>query len=354
MMERRMNIRNQIIDKDELILMTGASGFIGSRVLNALMECGFTNIRCMVQRETDAEVLSEITSRYENASVEIFQGDLLRKSDSQKAVQGVSVIFHLAAGFGKSFRHIYKNTVLATRNLLDAATGEQTIKRLLCVSSFTVYSTGGLKKGGILDETCEVYTNPGLKGEAYCCGKVRQEEMVFDYNKRNGLPFVIVRPGYVYGPGNPEISGRIGVSKLNTFFHMGGSNAIPVSFVENCADAIVLAGLTGGVEGQVFNIVDDDQPRSSEFLAAYKKHVRPSRTVSMPKVVSYLLCAFWGSSAKMSGGRLPLTYNLYRWSDDWKGNVYPNRKLKEQLGWEQRVSLEEGMMRYFEYCRKAV
>lgn len=349
-----MNIRNQIINKDELILVTGASGFIGSRVLGTLMECGFTNIRCIIQKSTDADVINEIAGRYESASVEIFQGDLQRKNDSQKAVMGVSVIFHLAAGFGKSFRHIYRNTVLATRNLLDAAAGEQLIKRFLCVSSFAVYSTGGLKKGGILDETCEVYTNPGLKGEAYCCGKVKQEELLFDHNKRYGLPYVIVRPGYVYGPGNPEISGRIGINKLNTFFHMGGSNPIPVSFVQNCADAIVLAGLSGGVEGQVFNIVDDDQPKSIEFLGAYKKHVRPLRTVVMPKLFSYLLCAFWGWSAKISGGRLPLTYNLYRWSDDWKGNRYSNRKIREQLGWKQRVSLKEGMMLYFEYCRKAL
>ena len=348
-----MNIRNQIMEKDEIILLTGAGGFIGSRVLNSLLECGFVNIRCLVQKPADADVIKGIAAGYPDAGVETLEGDLLRKKDCGSAVKGVSVIFHLAAGFGKSYRHIYRNTVLATRNLLDSAVKEQSIKRFLNVSSFTVYFTGGLEKGGVLDETCAVYTNPGLKGEAYCCGKVKQEEMLFDHYKRSGLPYVIVRPGYVYGPGNREISGRIGVSKLNTFFHMGGSNLIPVTFVQNCADAIVLAGLTGGVEGEIFNIVDDEQPKSSEFLAAYKEHVRPLRTVAVPKTVSYMLCALWGAASKVSGGRLPLTYNLYRWSDDWKGNLYSNRKIKELLGWNQRVSLQEGMAQYFEYCRKS-
>lgn len=347
-----MRIKEQIISSDELILITGASGFIGSRVLETLLECGYTNIRCLILRPEDAHNINQVAAKYENAGIETIHGTLLRKNDCKAAVHGVRVIFHLAAGFGKSYRHIYRNTVLATRNLLDAAVKEQAIRRFLCVSSFSVYSTSGLRKGSILDESCEVYNNPEVKGEAYCCGKVKQEAMVLGSNKHHGLPYVIIRPGYVYGPGNRELSGRIGISKMNTFFHLGRSNQIPVTFVKNCADAIVLAGLTGGAQGQIFNIVDDDLPTSHEFLAAYRKQVRAMRTISLPKFISYLLCAFWGGAARMSGGRLPLTYNLHRWSDDWKGNRYSNGKIKEKLGWEQRVSLEEGLRQYFEYCRK--
>ena len=55
------------------------------------------------------------------------------------------------------------------------------------------------------------------------------------------------------------------------FLHLGGSNPIPFTYVDNCADAIVLAGLTPGVDGEVFNVVDDNLPTSRQFLRLYKQ-----------------------------------------------------------------------------------
>ena len=86
---------------------------------------------------------------------------------------------------------------------------------------------------------------------------------------------MIVRPGVVYGPGNKGITGRVGLGTFGLFLHLGGSNEIPLTYVDNCADAIVLAGIKGGVDGEVFNVVDDDLPTSRKFLRLYKKNVRP-------------------------------------------------------------------------------
>ena len=183
-------------------------------------------------------------------------------------------------------------------------------------------------------------------------GKVRQEEMVRHYREKYGMPFSIVRPGFVYGPGKSEISGRIGIMKKGLFLHLGGSNAIPLAYVENCADAIVLAGLEKKAEGGVYNIVDGDPPGSAAFLRLYRENVTPVKFISVPKAVSYALCAFWGTASKLSGGRIPPTFNLNRWSDDWKGHRYSNERIKAELGWEQSVSFEEGSSRYFRYCRE--
>ena len=54
------------------------------------------------------------------------------------------------------------------------------------------------------------------------------------------------------------------------FLHMGGTNVLPLSFVDNCAEAIVLGGLKPGVDGEVFNVVDDDPLTSRQFLRAYR------------------------------------------------------------------------------------
>jgi nucleoside-diphosphate-sugar epimerase len=345
-------IKNPIIGRDEVILITGANGFIGSRVLERLVECGYKNLRCFIHQDSDPGSLERFAQKHGDASIEIFPGDLVTKRECKKAVKNAALILHLAAGFGKSFPLIQRDTVIGTRNILNAAAQAQQVKRFLNVSSFTVYSTRKLKKGAVLDENCEIYDRPEVKGEAYCIGKVRQEELVVKYNQEHQIPYVVVRPGYVYGPGKSEISGRIGITRGNTFFHLGGSNTIPFSYVDNCADAIVLAGLVEGVDGQAFNVVDDDAPKSSAFLELYKENVKPLRSINVPKALSYLLCALWGFASRMSGGRLPLTFNLYRWSDDWKGLRYSNEKIKRELGWEQRVSFEEGSRRCFEFWRE--
>jgi nucleoside-diphosphate-sugar epimerase len=352
MADHIVEIKNPIIDPDEVILITGANGFIGSRVLERLIEYGFKNLRCFIHGDSDPEYLERLAEKYGDVKLDILPGNLTSRRNCKTAVENAALILHLAAGFGKSLELVNRDSVVGTRNLLKATVQEQQVKRFLNVSSFTVYSTRKLKKGAILDENCEVYSRPELKGEAYTIGKVRQEELVREYNNEHQIPYVMVRPGYVYGPGKTEISGRIGITRGNTLLHLGGSNTIPFAYVDNCAEAIVLAGLVEGIEGQVFNILDDDAPQSSTFLKMYQKNVKPVRSLPVPKAASYLLCAFWGLASRMSGGRVPLTFNLYRWSDDWKGLRYSNEKLKKELGWKQRVSFEEGSMRFFESLRQ--
>ena len=111
--------------------------------------------------------------------------------------------------------------------------------------------------------------------------------------ERFGVPWVIIRPGFVYGAGNEQIPGRVGIDTFGFFLHLGGSNTIPMTFVDNCAEAIVLAGVTPGIEGHVFNVVDDNLPTSRQFLRRYKRQVRHFRSVYVPHSVSYLLSMLW-------------------------------------------------------------
>ena len=131
--------------------------------------------------------------------------------------------------------------------------------------------------------------------------------------------------------------------------HLGGGALVPLTYVDNCADAIVLAGLVRGGEGEVFNVVDDQLPTSRAFLRAYKKHVRRFWSVPIPYPAAYLLCAFWAWYANRSLGQLPPVFNRRECAFAWKGNVYPNRKLKEQLGWQCRVPMHDALQRYFKY-----
>ena len=113
---------------------------------------------------------------------------------------------------------------------------------------------------------------------------------------------------------------------------------------------IVLAGLIKGVDGEVFNVVDDDLPSSRQFLRNYKKNVGSFRSIYVPHAVSYLLSFLWEKYSYWSEGQLPPAFNRKRWHTYWKRTRYSNEKLKKRLGWTPKVSTAEGMRRYFQSC----
>jgi nucleoside-diphosphate-sugar epimerase len=340
-----------LINQNDLVLVTGSNGFIGSKVVKMLLQYGFRNIRCFTRPSSNLTTLNGIVNDYHNTNIEIFQGNLLSKDDCQNAVQGASVIFHLAAGIGKSFPVCFSNSVITTRNLLESSLLQNTLKRFVNVSSFSVYSTKNLKRGALLDERCDIESDSEQCGEAYCYGKVKQEELLLSYDKKYGIPFVILRPGAVFGPGKNSITGRIGIDTFGIFFHLGGSNKIPFTFVDNCAEAIVLAGITKGVDGEIFNIVDDNLPSSRTFLNLYKRNVKNFKSIYIPYSIAFLLCYLWEKYSAWSEGQLPPIFNRRRCRTDWQGNRYSNDKLKTMLGWKPIVPLDEAMKQFFEYCR---
>jgi nucleoside-diphosphate-sugar epimerase len=219
-------------------------------------------------------------------------------------------------------------------------------------SSLAVYTNQKNPSSGVLDENCPIESSPALRGDPYCFAKTKQDELVMEYGKKHDVPYVLVRPGVVYGPGKRRIHGRVGLDTFGIFLHLGGPNPIPLTFVDNCAEAIALAGLRPGVEGQVFNLVDDDLPSSRQFLKMYKQEVGHFWSLNVPHSISYLLCYGWEKYSAWSQGQLPPVYNRRVWANSWKQTTYPNTKLKEVLGWRQKVSTAEGLKQFFTSCRE--
>jgi nucleoside-diphosphate-sugar epimerase len=341
-----------IIGPGDPILVTGANGFIGRRVVASLLERGFRNLLCFARPSSADAGLESIGKWYrDEARVTVLKGNLLSRQDCEAASKDVALVFHLAAGTGeKSFPDAFMNSVVTTRNLLDASLQRGRLRRFVLVSSFAVYTNRQKPRWRRLDESCPIEEHAELRGEAYCFAKVKQEQVVTEYGKNHGIPYVIVRPGSVYGVGRKEIVGRVGIDTFGLFLHLGGSNTIPFTYVDNCAEAIILAGLVKGVDGEIFNVVDDDLPSSRQFLRLYKKNVRRFKSVYVPHVVSHALCYLWEKYSQWSRGQLLPAFNRRRWHAYWKKTRYCNEKLKARLGWTPKVPTAEGLRRYFQSC----
>lgn len=341
-----------IVNPEETILVTGANGFVGKRVVHTLLSYGFKNVRCLTRPTSNSKNLEAAIEGFDSKNVEILKGNLLSRDACRIASKGVSVVYHLAAGVEKSFPGCFLNSVVTTRNLLEALNEEQALKRFVNTSSIAVYSNKKIRRGGLMDESCEVDTKFVERHEPYAYGKAKQDELVLEYAQKYNLPYVIVRPSVVFGPGKAKITDRIGTDTFGVFLHLGLNNIIPLTYVDNCAEAIVLAGLRKGIEGQVFNIIDDDLPKSREFLKLYKQKVRRFFSIPVPYWTWFCFNFLWEKYSKWSERQLPPVFNRRGCAVYWKGNRYSNKKAKELLDWRPKVGMNEGLQRLFAYMRE--
>jgi len=97
------------------------------------------------------------------------------------------------------------------------------------------------------------------------------------------------------------------------------------------------------VDGETFNVVDDDPPTSRRFLGAYKKGVESFFSLPVPYLLASTFCGFWEKYSRWSGGQVPPVFNRRRCAAEWKGNRYSNQKLKERLGWKPRVPMDQAI-----------
>src|SRR5207245_7602119 len=141
-----------------------------SRVVENLLDRGFRNLRCLVRPSREVARSEALSSRGRGcARVEVVEGNLLSREDCETATKDVAVIFHLAAARGeKSFPDAFMNSVVTTRNLLEAACRRGCLRRFVNVSSFTVYAGMRRSRWRCLDESCAIESRPELRGDAYC------------------------------------------------------------------------------------------------------------------------------------------------------------------------------------------
>jgi nucleoside-diphosphate-sugar epimerase len=133
--------------------------------------------------------------------------------------------------------------------------------------------------------------------------------------------------------------------------HLGGGNQIAFTYIDNCAEAVVMAGLVKGVDGEVLNIVDDDLPTSRQFLRAFKRQVRDFRSLRIPYTLFYACSWLWEKYSAWSKGQLPPAFNRRLCTIYYRGNRYSNEKAKRLLGWQPRVTTAKGIRRHCEYFK---
>jgi nucleoside-diphosphate-sugar epimerase len=316
-------------------LVTGAAGFLGQRIVQRLRRHD-VNVRCLVRNQESAAKLASFVG---SDAVEFVYGSL--NALPSGLARQCDVVIHAASSATGACAVLFANNVVGTRKLLAEIQGLP-IKRFVHISSLAVYGTSSLAAGAVLDESVSIEPLPHLR-DFYTFSKVAQEEVVRHTSETSGLPLVIVRPGVIYGPPRSPLTPRVGLQIGPTFVRMGGRQRLPYTYVDNCAEAIVLASLVEGLEGRSYNVVDDELPTGKDLLRGHKKIVGKLRVLGLPQfaVRRFAQMIEWYST--VSDGQLPAVLTRYRADAQWKSLRFQNSRAKTELGWAPATGLSEGL-----------
>ncbi len=329
------------------VLVTGAGGFLGRRIVDSLLRQGVDHVRVHVRQKPPAGMIEDLRARYPQATIEVAQANLLSRGALEPLVEGVDCVVHAAAGMKGAAADMFANTVLTSRNLLEAACAQK-VRRIVLISSFSVYEASALAEGQVLDESTPI-EKVGVERGPYGYAKTRQEQMFNEFQREHGFESVILRPGVVYGPGGGALSSRVGIRALGFFFSLGNGALLPLTYVENCADAIARAALHAP-SGSSFSVVDDELPTCGAYLKRYCREVEPMRRIPLPFRAFRMGARVLVWYNRRSKGQLPAVFTPYIVDSMYRPLRYSNAALKA-IGWTQRVSTEQGIQQSFQYFR---
>jgi nucleoside-diphosphate-sugar epimerase len=332
------------------VLVTGANGFLGVAVVERLIARGKTGIRCLVRAGSNRRRLDAMLARHPGADVDVVGGGLATSADAARLIEGAPLILHLAASLSGPAADIFLGTVVASKHLLDAIAASARKPKVVLISSFGVYGVADTPRNHLLDENTPIEPHPQRR-DNYSHAKIRQEQLFFEYRAKHQLPYCVLRPGVIYGPGGGAFSSRVGIALPGAFLFLGRSNLLPLSYVDNCAEAICVAAERARFDGDVYNVHDDDLITCDEYLQRYQEEVGPLRVVRSPYFATMLLSRAVEWYHRHSRGQRPPIFTPYKTRTMWKGNRFSNARLRA-LGFSPIVPTEEGLRRTFEYLRE--
>ena len=313
-----------------MILITGAAGFIGSHLVDLLLEekIPAKNLRLFVQQ---SDSLSNLPSK----KLEIIKADIRDKKAVKTAMKNVDVVYHLAARTldGNVYTDYMEVNVDGTQNLLDESKNND-VKKFVLFSSIAVFGLPAYVGDMInVDETF-----PKKAPEIYGKSKLEAEERVI----KSGLPYAIIRPTTVYGPRDiRNLLELYRAIKKHLFFFIGdGKNKMDYVFVKDIVRGARLAELSTKRKGDY--IIGNGKPLTlNEVVRNVSQSIKTSVfPIHIPKTLGLALSYLTQYGGKIIAKRSPLFPDRVK---VMTSNCYFNiEKAKRELNYAPKTSFEEG------------
>jgi nucleoside-diphosphate-sugar epimerase len=277
------------------------------------------------------------------AGAEICEGDIRDDTAVARAVRGVDWVIHAAASVATSgsWEEFAEVNVRGTRRVIRAAVAADA-QRIVHISSLSIYAVP--YDGVTITEEAPYESEADARG-AYSRSKLAADRAALDAARR-GAPGVVLRPGLLFGPGKrpPLARQSFGVGGLKLILATP-NYTLPMAFVDNVADAVLLAARCDAAVGRAFTIVDANV-RQAEYLASYRAASGEAwRPVFLPVGAVALAALLAERGLRLLRRRSPVTYHQVRRATH--SAHYDCSRAERILGWRPAVTVQEGLGRTF-------
>ena len=318
------------------ILVTGATGFIGSNLVKKLY--GGKNEITIFAGNTNHQFLDDF-------KIKRVQGDVRDYETVLKTVKGSDYVYHLAAcslNTPKDKEEIFGVNVLGTENVMRACLASN-VKKVVHVSSSSALGFSKNEKRK-LNEKDYLDFKDQLYGQSKKMGEDKVKEFV-----AKGLNATIVLPSYVIGAGEID-QARFGLFKSIArgrikFAYPGGGGTVAV---EDLVEGLILA-MKRGRAGERYILSNENASyldRCNLIASIMKK---PKIRIKLPGITYYPMCLL-GAILQIALKNPPITTETIRWSYNFR--YYDSSKARQELGWQPKISLEQSFRNAIEYYKK--
>ena len=323
-------------------LITGGTGLVGHHLVTELQSRGDT---------VSALVLpSENTRWLEERGVTVYRGDIREPDTLTAPMHNIDTVFHLAAmqGVWLSAERYAAVNVTGTENVCRAVL-KAGVRRVVHVSSWTIYS---MESGWPLTEEVP----PAPRNDPYWATNAQGDLVVQRMIREDNLPASIIRPGTIFGVGDRLNFGRTAEKiRAGKGLILGsGRNFLPLVYVTDVVQGLLLGADHENALGQAFNITNDQPLTQEEFLSAiaHDLNVAPPR-LHVPYLAAYAIAFAAERTVKLNSGKHPFVtrHGVTLYGTD---NRHSIDKARTELGYEPKVSIRDGVRIACEWYRQEI
>ena len=307
--------------KPKKVLITGANGFIGNKLM----------------AHYQAQGIPVVGVDLSGNGEDIFQGDIAQPETISQLLQDSDVVVHTAALVSNSIADadMWRVNVLATRNLIAAAE-KHNVRRFVQISSIVAY---GNSAEGELDEEQPVHADGG----SYVLTKLASEHAVLAAAANSPMELVIIRPGDVYGPGSrPWVILPIeAINKGQFMLPAKGQGFFRPIFISDLIRGIALAVSTKEAAGEIFNLSCEGYMTTAEFFSHHYQWMNKRGPLKVSTGLAMFAASAATKLAQITGGvnEASTATIVQLCTKSW----FSIAKAERVLGWKPEVSFEDGM-----------